>query len=321
MKCPVEADALRRVFGERVALEDVTFAVREGEIFGLLGPNGGGKTTLFRILSTLLPPTAGSARVCGHDVRSDASCVRRFIGVVFQSPSLDPQLTVAENLRYGGNLYGMHGGELEARLREVAIALRVDDRLQDRVQTLSGGLQRRVEIAKSLLPRPRVLLLDEPSTGLDPVARVDLWDILGQVRAKLEMTVVLTTHLMDEAEKCDRVAILHHGRLLACDTPEALRATVGCDVLALSAKDPGALAAQLRTAFGWKVSVQDGVVRAETPRAHEQVARVVEAFPGEIISVTAGRPTLEDVFVRMAGERLGGDFFEEFEQRKNKRRK
>ncbi len=320
MNCPVEADALRRVFGERVALEGVTFAVLEGEIFGLLGPNGGGKTTLFRILSTLLTPTAGAARVCGHDVQGDAAGVRACLGVVFQSPSLDPQLTVAENLRYGGNLYGLRGAGLEERLREMAAALRVADRLDDRIKSLSGGLQRRVEIAKSLLPRPRVLLLDEPSTGLDPVARVELWTILEQLRAKLGMTVVLTTHLMDEAERCDRVAILHHGRLLACDTPEALRATVGCDVLALSAKDPGALAAQLRTAFGWRVSMQDGVVRAETPSAHEQVARVVEAFPGEIISVTAGRPTLEDVFVRMAGERLGGDFFEEFEQRKNKRR-
>lgn len=321
MKSPVEADALRRVFGGRVALGDVTFAVHEGEIFGLLGPNGGGKTTLFRILSTLLPPSAGSARVCGHDVQSEAAGVRRCLGVVFQSPSLDPQLTVAENLRYGGNLYGMRGQDLEARLREVAAALRVDDRLRDRVQTLSGGLQRRVEIAKSLLPRPRVLLLDEPSTGLDPVARVDLWDILGQVRGKLGMTVVLTTHLMDEAEKCERVAILHHGKLLACDTPEALRATVGCDVLALSAKDPASLAARLQAAFGWTVSVQDGMVRAETPRAHDQVARVVEAFPGEILSVTAGRPTLEDVFVRMTGERLGGAFFEEPGNRKNKQHK
>ncbi len=308
MSCPVEADALRRVFGERVALEGVTFAVREGEIFGLLGPNGGGKTTLFRILSTLLPPTAGSARVCGHDVQGDAAGVRACLGVVFQSPSLDPYLTVAENLRYGGNLYGLRGADLEERMREAVSALRVDDRLHDRVKTLSGGLQRRVEIAKSLLPRPRVLLLDEPSTGLDPAARADLWSILGQLRAELGMTAVLTTHLMDEAEKCDRVAVLSHGKLLACDTPEALRATMGCDVLTLTAKEPDVLAGRLREAFGWTVSVQDGVVRAETPRAHEQVARVVEAFPGTVLSVTAGRPTLEDVFLRLTGERLDDPF-------------
>ncbi len=309
MSHPVEVDGLRRTFGARVALDDVTFAVREGDIFGLLGPNGGGKTTLFRVLCTLLPPSSGSARVCGHDVLAEAASVRQCLGVVFQSPSLDPQLTVAENLRYGGNLYGLRGARLEERLREMAAALRVADRLDDRVKSLSGGLQRRVEIAKSLLPRPRVLLLDEPSTGLDPVARVELWAILEQLRAKFGMTVVLTTHLMDEAERCDRVAILHHGKLLACDTSEALRATVGADVLTLAAREPDALARHLQEEFGMAAAVRDGLVRVETPRAHEQVARIVEAFPDEVLSVTAGHPTLEDVFVRMTGERLDGPFF------------
>ncbi|MEX1044839.1 MAG: ABC transporter ATP-binding protein [Chthoniobacterales bacterium] len=311
MSHPVETQGLRRVYGTRVALDDVSFAVGAGEIFGLLGPNGGGKTTLFRILSTLLPPSAGTARVGGHDVVSAAPAVRQCLGVVFQSPSLDPLLSVEENLRYGGNLYGLHGAMLEERLREMAEALRVADRLSDRVKTLSGGLQRRVEIAKSLLPQPRVLLLDEPSTGLDPVARVDLWSILEQLRGRFGMTVVLTTHLMDEASRCDRVAILHHGKLLACGTPESLCATIGADVLTLAGRDPDLLAEQLQAKFGWAASVQDGAVRVEIPRAHEQVARIVEAFPGEILSVTAGRPTLEDVFVHMTGERLGGPFFGE----------
>lgn len=310
MSDPVETQGLRRAYGTRVALDEVSFAVREGEIFGLLGPNGGGKTTLFRILSTLLPPSGGAARVCGHSVAREAAAVRQCLGVVFQSPSLDPQLTVAENLRYGGNLYGLRGPVLEERLREMAEALRVTDRLDDRVKALSGGLQRRVEIAKSLLPQPRVLLLDEPSTGLDPVARVDLWSILEQLRARFGMTVVLTTHLMDEASRCDRVAILHQGKLLACDTPQALCGTIGADVLTLAGRQPDRLAEQLQEKFGWAASVQDGAVRVEIPRAHEQVARIVEAFPGEILAVTAGRPTLEDVFVQMTGERLGGPFFE-----------
>jgi ABC-2 type transport system ATP-binding protein len=310
MSHPVETQDLGRCFGSRVALDDVTFAVHEGEIFGLLGPNGGGKTTLFRILSTLLAPGSGSARVDGHDVVTAAPAVRQALGVVFQSPSLDPQLTVAENLRYGGNLYGLRGAPLEERMREMAAALRVEDRMDDRVKVLSGGLQRRVEIAKSLLPRPRVLLLDEPSTGLDPVARVDLWSILEQLRGKYAMTVVLTTHLMDEGERCDRVAILHQGKLRACDAPDALRATVGADVLTLAGRNPDVLVERLRAEFGWEATVQDGAVRVEIPRAHEQVARIVEAMPGEILSVTAGRPTLEDVFVRLTGERLGGPFFE-----------
>lgn len=320
MSMPVETAGLRRVFGDRVALDNVGFSVGEGEIFGLLGPNGGGKTTLFRILSTLLLPSGGAARVCGHDVAREPAAVRQCLGVVFQSPSLDPQLSVAENLRYGGNLYGMHGAALEDRLREMADALRVADRLNDRVKVLSGGLQRRVEIAKSLLPRPRVLLLDEPSTGLDPVARVDLWSILEQLRTKFSMTVVLTTHLMDEGERCDRVAILHHGKLLACDTPSALRATVGSDVLTLTGRDPAVLAEKLQAKFGWSASLQDASVRVEIPSAHEQVARIVEAFPGEIQSVTAGRPTLEDVFVRLTGERLSAPFFEGAPARKGRKK-
>ena len=311
MSAPVITENLRRLFGERVALDDVSFSVGEGEIFALLGPNGGGKTTLFRILSTLLPPSGGTARIAGFNVQNEAAGVRQSLGVVFQSPSLDPQLSVAENLRYGGNLYGMRGALLEDRLREMASALRVEDRLDDHVKVLSGGLRRRVEIAKCLLPRPRVLLLDEPSTGLDPMARVDLWNILDQLRRKLGMTVVLTTHLMDEAERCDRVAILHRGRLLGCDSPDALRATIGADVLTLTAKAPEMFVEKFAARFGWAAILQDGVMRAEIPKAHEQVARIVEEFPGEILSVTAGRPTLEDVFVRMTGERLGNQFFEE----------
>lgn len=316
MSHPVETNDLRRSFGERRALDGVTFSVGEGEIFGLLGPNGGGKTTLFRILCTLLAPSGGNARVCGHDTVSEPAAVRSAIGVVFQSPSLDPQLTVAENLRYGGNLYGLRGAELESRWREMAEALRVGDRADDFVKNLSGGLQRRVEIAKSLLPRPRVLLLDEPSTGLDPVARVDLWAILEQLRGRFGITTVLTTHLMDEAERCGRVAILHRGKLLACDTPDALRATIGADVLSLVCRRPDMVAEQLQSKFGWTAAVRDDAVRLEIPKAHAEVARIVEAFPGEIQSVTAGRPTLEDVFVRMTGERLGGPFFEPEKKKK-----
>lgn len=305
MNRPVETENLRRVFGARVALDDVTFSVEEGEIFGLLGPNGGGKSTLFRILSTLLAPTSGTASVAGHEVVAEPAAVRRSLGVVFQSPSLDPQLTVAENLRCAGSLYGLRGASLEMRLEEVAVALGVEDRLRDLVKVLSGGLQRRVEIAKSLLPRPCVLLLDEPSTGLDPSARAGLRSTLGGVRARDGVTVVLTTHLMDEAAQCDRVAILHRGRLQACGTPGELQAAVGADVLIVAGDEPAELAAALREKFGWTAAVHDGSVRVEISRAHEQVARIMEAFPGRVSSVSAGRPTLEDAFVHLTGERMG----------------
>jgi ABC-2 type transport system ATP-binding protein len=307
MSPAVETQALGRNFGPRAALSDVTFEAREGEMFGLLGPNGSGKTTLFRILSTLLAPTAGVARVGGQDVAKQPMDVRHHLGVVFQSPALDPQLTVAENLRCAGNLYGLRGADLEERLRAAAEELGVSDRLGDRVQTLSGGLQRRVEIAKSLLPRPRVLLLDEPSTGLDPAARAGLRKVLGNLRRESGRTIVMTTHLLDEAESCDRVAILHRGRLVACESPADLRARLGKDVAVLSGPDPDALAAQLRGSFDWPVAVRDGKVRVEIPVGGDHAARLIAASAGVTDAVTIGCPTLEDVFLDLTGESLRGE--------------
>ena len=304
MSCAVETEGLGRNFGPRAALSGVDLAVREGEMFGLLGPNGGGKTTLFRILSTLLAPTAGRARVGGHDVVRAAMKVRRQLGVVFQSPALDPQLTVAENLRCAGRLYGLRGGNLEQRLGAAAEALAVSDRLGDRVQVLSGGLQRRVEIAKCLLPHPRVLLLDEPSTGLDPAARDGWRAALENLRRERGVTIVMTTHLLDEAERCDRVAILHRGRMVACDAPEVLRGAVGAEVAVLSGSDPGSLAGQVREKFGWPVSVRGHRVRVEVRGGGEACARLVGAFAGAADTVSVGRPTLEDVFLQLTGETL-----------------
>ena len=306
MSPAIETHGLGRNFGPRAALSDVSLAVREGEMFGLLGPNGSGKTTLFRILSTLLAPTAGTARVCGHNVVTAPMEVRHHLGVVFQSPALDPQLTVAENLRCAGNLYGLSGPDLEERLQSAAEALEVADRLGDRVQTLSGGLQRRVEIAKSLLPRPRVLLLDEPSTGLDPAARAGLRAVLGKLRRESGVTIVMTTHLLDEAEACDRVAILHRGRLIACEPPASLRARLGKDVAVLSGSDPEEVVAKVRAVFDWSVMVRDGKVRVELPLDGDHAARLVAALAPAVDAVTVGRPTLEDVFLRLTGEPLRG---------------
>jgi ABC-2 type transport system ATP-binding protein len=302
MSHAVETHALGRNFGPRAALSGVTLSVGDGEMFGLLGPNGSGKTTLFRILSTLLSPTSGSARIGGYDVTHEAVRVREYLGVVFQSPALDPQLTVAENLRCAGNLYGLRGGDLEDRLLSSAEALDVANRLGDRVQTLSGGLQRRVEIAKSLLPRPRVLLLDEPSTGLDPAAREGLRAALEKLRRDAGVTVVMTTHLLDEAEQCDRVAILHDGRLVACETPTALRAQLGTDVALLSGRDLQSAAGKVRELFGWSASERSGRLRVEIPAGGDAAARLVEALTGKVETITVGRPTLEDVFFKLTGE-------------------
>lgn len=302
MSHAVETHELGRDFGPRAALSGVTLSVRTGEMFALLGPNGSGKTTLFRILSTLLAPTSGSARVGGFDVVRDAIRVREHLGVVFQSPALDPQLTVVENLRCAGQLYGLRGAKLEERILDATKALDVAERLGDGVKTLSGGLQRRVEIAKSMLPRPRVLLLDEPSTGLDPAAREGLRVALEKLRSESAVTIVMTTHLLDEAERCDRVAVLHRGRLVACDAPSALRAQLGSDVAVLSGADPAALAAKVRADFGWPAEVRAGRVRVEVPHGPEGAARLVSAMGGTADTISVGRPTLEDVFFKLTGE-------------------
>jgi ABC-2 type transport system ATP-binding protein len=293
----VDVEGLTHRYGERVALDGVSFAVRAGEVFGLVGPNGGGKTTLFKILSTALTPTSGTARVAGIDVRDGA--VRRRIGVVFQAPSLDGKLTVGENLLHHGHLYGLSGAGLRQRIGEELARFGLADRASDRVEKLSGGLQRRVELAKSLLHRPDVLLLDEPSTGLDPGARRDLWDAL---RALKGVTVLLTTHLLEEAERCDRLAILHKGKIVAIGEPMALRGEIGGDVVTVRSRDPQQLAAAIREKLGEEPQVVDGTVRLSKDRGHEFVGRLVEAFPQQIDSVTVAKPSLEDVFMSKTRE-------------------
>lgn len=300
----LETDRLGHRYGERVALEAVSFAVASGEIFGLLGPNGGGKTTLFKIVSTLLVPTEGTARVFGDDVVKNPAAVRRRLGVVFQHPALDGKLTVEENLRHQGHLYGLSGRSLTDRIGQVLARVHLEDRRRDMVATLSGGLQRRAEVAKALLHRPPLLVLDEPSTGLDPAARRDIWQDLSALRRQEGTSVILTTHLMDEAAACDRVAILDHGRLVALDTPEALTSAIGGDVVQVTTRDPQGLAGRVAERFGLRAEVVDGKVHIERDRAHEFIAELVESFPGEIDAVTFGKPTLEDVFVHFTGRRL-----------------
>ena len=305
----VEARSLSCSFGTRAALSEVTFSVARGEIFALLGPNGGGKTTLFRILATLLPPGAGTFSIDGLDAERNARAVRRRIGVVFQAPSLDKKLSVTENLVLQGALYGLGGRARAVRIRELLETFHLADRGDDLVETLSGGLARRVEIAKALLHAPPVLLLDEPSTGLDPGARRDLVALLGSL-ARAGTAVLLTTHLFEEAEAAHRIGILDRGRLLALDTPAALKATLGGDVVAVEAKDEtGApdLAAAIGSFFGaeaGRITVVGPTVRLERPAAHTFVPRLVEAFPGAFKSVTLAAPSLEDVFIAKTGRRF-----------------
>ncbi len=303
----IETSQLAHRYGERTALAGLDLRVEAGEIFALLGPNGGGKTTLFRLLSTLIPIQRGWASVLGYDVARQTAEVRLRIGVVFQAPGLDKKLTVDENLRHQGHLYGMSGKALLSRVDEMLARLRLTERRRDLVETLSGGLRRRVELAKGMLHGPRVLLLDEPSTGLDPAARSDLWDYLRQIRGEDGVTVALTTHLLEEADKADRLAILNAGSLVALDTPDRLRAEVGGDTLTIETDEAGSLAAAIVDRFGLAAHEVDGSVRLELPDAAQWVPRLIEALPGRIESIRLGKPTLEDVFIARTGHRFFSD--------------
>ena len=303
----LQIESLLHDYGRRRALRGIDLEVRAGEIFGLLGPNGSGKTTLFRVLATLIRPTGGRAVVLGHDVVRQPGAVRARIGVVFQSPALDRKLTVRENLEVQGQVYGLRGASLRRAALEMLRRVGVEDRAGDRVETLSGGLMRRVEIAKGLLHRPRLLLLDEPSTGLDPGARSDLWEHLRELREREGVTVLLTTHLIEEAERCDRLAILNDGALVACGSPRDLKSEVGGDVIVISTPQAEALREEVERFCGGRAVLLDGTIRLERPRGHELVPRIAEAFPGRIDSITFGRPTLLDVFVRKTGHRFRGD--------------
>ena len=303
----VVAAGVSHRYGDRKALSDVSFEVAAGQIFGLLGPNGGGKTTLFRLLTTLMPLRSGRLAVHGRDVSEDPDGVRRLLGVTFQSPSLDPKLTVLENVLCHGSLYGLTGVDLRERSVAALESLGVADRRRDYAETLSGGLKRRVEIAKCLLHRPRVLVLDEPSTGLDPGARHDLWTFLDSLRRESRVTVLVTTHLMEEAERCDRLGLLNEGELIAEGTPDELRATVGGDCVTVRAEDPDAAAAEIGRRFGVSVTRLGESVRVEHDRGGDFVRDLYAELGDTVRSVTVGPPTLEDVFMRKTGHR----FFEQ----------
>jgi len=300
----VETSELTHRYADRTALDAVNLTVGGGILFALLGPNGGGKTTLFKILTTLLRPTQGVARVAGADVTAEQAAVRSRIGIVFQHPSLDDKLSVRENLTHQGHLYGLSGPSLRQRMAEVLERFGLADRIADRVETLSGGMQRRVELAKSLLHKPSVLILDEPSTGLDPAARSSLMEGLQELRTRDGVTCLLTTHLMEEADRCDRIAILDRGKLVAQGAPDELKATIGGDVVTITCRDGVRVAAAAKEKFNVAAEFVEGAVRIERDRGHQFVPQLVEAFPGEIESVTVGKPTLDDVFLHLTGHRL-----------------
>ncbi len=300
----VDLHAISHAYGARRALAEVSFTIQPGEIFGVLGPNGGGKTTLFRLLSTLIPLQSGSATLLGFDLQREAFEIRRRLGVVFQAASLDKKLTVAENIRFQAALYGLTGKELARREAAALEQFGLTARAGELCESLSGGLRRRVELAKGTIHHPQLLLLDEPSTGLDPGARLELWRFLEQIRREQGTTVVLTTHILEEAAKADRLALLHEGRLVALDTPTALQATVGGDSILIRTSNPARLSERVRERFQLTPASTESGLRLEVPQGHQWIARLVEAFPGEIEEIVLGKPTLEDVFLAKTGRKF-----------------
>ena len=301
----IQVENLSHAYQQRQALDKVSFSVSCGEIFGLLGPNGSGKTTLFRILSTLMPATSGTVSILGHDLATEVKAIRNLLGVVFQHPGLDAKLTVVENLRHHGHLYGLAGKSLRSRISELLECFGISDRRTERVEVLSGGLQRRVEIAKALLHSPRVLLLDEPTSGLDVNVRWQLNAYLAMLAQTENILVLLTTHLLDDAEVCSRVGILNQGRLVALGTPDELKTEVSGDVILIESVDNETLGTVIAERFGVSTVFTDNKLRVECRRGHEFARKVVAAFPDEIQSVRFGKPTLEDVFVKLTGNPFG----------------
>jgi ABC-2 type transport system ATP-binding protein len=297
----IEADGLGKSFGAIDAVRDVSFTVAPGEVFGFLGPNGAGKSTTIKMLCTLMRPTAGAARVSGFDVVAERDAVRRQIGLVFQDPSLDNHLTADQNLRLHAELYGIEAGAVPARMDQLLAMVDLSDRRDTPVLTFSGGMRRRLEIARGLLHSPRVLFLDEPTIGLDPQTRSSIWSYIRALRDTEGTTIFMTTHYMDEAELCDRIAIMDRGEIVALDTPEALKAGVGADRVVLGTADDDAAITALRERFGLDAAIAEGAVTFHVESGEAFVPRLFAELGVGITSVAVSRPTLDDVFMRYTG--------------------
>ncbi|MFQ6015585.1 MAG: ATP-binding cassette domain-containing protein [Anaerolineae bacterium] len=300
----IEVQNLVRKFGEVVAVDNVSFTVKRGEIFGFLGPNGAGKTTTINVLCTLLKPTSGGATVNGYDATYQQDEVRRSIGLVFQDPSLDEHLTAQENLDFHATLYNVPSEERGKRIEEVLGMVELYDRRNDQVETFSGGMKRRLEIARGLMHYPRVLFLDEPTLGLDPQTRRRIWDYILELRDREDITIFMTTHYMDEAEHADRIAIIDYGRIIALDTPEALKRMVGGDIITVRTSDNGQAAVQIRERYGVEVRQKDETLFFEVEDGESFIPEFITNSAVNIAAISLRRPTLDDVFLKLTGREI-----------------
>ena len=301
MEKRIAVENLSYSYGIRRALDNVSFTVSSGEFLCFLGPNGSGKTTLFKILSTLIAPISGSVNILGYDLNVERKAIRKLLGVVFQQPGLDAKLKVFENLKHQGHLYGKRGKNLNYRISELLEKFDIADRANDLVEELSGGLQRRVEIAKALLHRPRVLLLDEPSSGLDVSIRRQLSEYLNLLAKTENILILLTTHLLDEAEVCDRIGLLDNGKLVTIGSAETLKSNIEGDIVKIEAADVSLLSKAISERFGVSLKIINKKIHIESQQGYEFVREAVNVFPKEIANIQIGKPTLEDVFIKLTG--------------------
>ena len=300
----IEVEALTKAFGRLKAVDGVSFNVPRGEIFGFLGPNGAGKTTTINILCTLLRPTGGRASVNGYDVVKQPRQVQRSIGLVFQDPALDEYLTAEQNLRFHAYAYHVPGAVREERIAGLLELVELSDRRKSKVSTYSGGMKRRLELARGLLHHPQILFLDEPTLGLDPQTRRHIWEYVLTLRSEENLTIFLTTHYMDEAEHCDRIAIIDYGRIVALDTPDKLKDSMGGDVVTLEAEDNEKAVGELKDRYNLSPEITNGLVTFSVPHGDTFLPEFVRNFNSRLLSVSVRRPTLDDVFLKLTGHAI-----------------
>jgi ABC-2 type transport system ATP-binding protein len=300
----IGVEHLVKNYGDLRAVDDVSFSVDQGEIFGLLGPNGAGKTTTINILCTLTKPTSGRASINGFDIVHQQGQVRQCIGLVFQDPSLDDRLTALENMDFHARVYNVPASVRKERIEQVLKMVELWERRRDIVKTFSGGMKRRLEIARGLIHRPKVLFLDEPTLGLDPQTRHRLWDFILGLRETEGTTVFLTTHYMDEAEYASRIAVMDHGQLIALDSPVGLKGMVGGDVISLSTVDDQKARAELQARYKIEPRYDNGQLSFEIADGDRFIPTLIKQLKTEILSISLRRPTLDDVFLKLTGRGL-----------------
>jgi ABC-2 type transport system ATP-binding protein len=304
MTSAISVKDLRKSFGDFEAVKGVNFEVGTGEVFGFLGPNGAGKTTTINMLCTLTKPSGGSAEVAGFDVATARDDVRRHIGLVFQDQTLDGYLSAEQNLRLHAELYGVEKAVVKPRMQQVLEMVGLWERKDSQVMTFSGGMRRRLEIARGLMHSPRVLFLDEPTIGLDPQTRASIWGYIRQLQQQEEITIFMTTHYMDEAEFCGRIAIMDNGEIVALDTPDALKEGVGADRIRIETADDERAIAELAERFGLEATVSEGAVSFAVADGEEFVPRLFAELAVAIKAVSLSRPTLDDVFMKHTGSTI-----------------